>query len=431
LLKDRHFDIVICDFNLGVGQDGQQLLEEMRTTKAITHLTQWVIVTAETSKDMVMGAVEFQPDDYLAKPFAFDTFKLRLDKWVRRINDLAPFLTALDKEDSATIVATAQSVIDHQPRYRAWARRMLVSTWIENNELDTAETYLNEILQKRQQDWAMFELARIQMRRGEFTKAALILQEVISTNPNNVGAYDQLARCYFKLKQLDKAQHTLIRGIQISPRNLHRQRHLAEISRELQDYPVATKAFKEVLTLATYSRHESPDHYINLAETLNTAARKGTEQDLKNPSQQALQTAQKMSQRYNEEMPLQLKSRMIQAESLDIQGLTSARDGELTKLHSMAMRHVDEIKPDLALAIAGTHYRFEKQHIGDEWVDALRQHHANDNDFQQKLLMSQSEPVSVRAKKRAAEHNGLGNQAYKSGDFVAALSHFSKALEFS
>ncbi|MEX0584739.1 MAG: response regulator, partial [Natronospirillum sp.] len=165
LLKDRHFDIVICDFNLGVGQDGQQLLEEMRTTKAITHLTQWVIVTAETSKDMVMGAVEFQPDDYLAKPFAFDTFKLRLDKWVRRINDLAPFLTALDKEDSATIVATAQSVIDHQPRYRAWARRMLVSTWIENNELDTAETYLNEILQKRQQDWAMFELARIQMRR--------------------------------------------------------------------------------------------------------------------------------------------------------------------------------------------------------------------------------------------------------------------------
>ncbi|MEX0584432.1 MAG: tetratricopeptide repeat protein, partial [Natronospirillum sp.] len=230
---------------------------------------------------------------------------------------------------------------------------------------------------------------------------------------------------------LDKAQHTLIRGIQISPRNLHRQRHLAEISRKLQDYPTATKAYKEVLTLATYSRHESPDHYINLAETLNTAARKGTEQDLKNPSQQALQTAQKMSQRYNEEMPLQLKSRMIQAESLDIQGLTSARDGELTKLHSMAMRHVDEIKPDLALAIAGTHYRFEKQHIGDEWVDALRQHHANDNDFQQKLLMSQSEPVSVRAKKRAAEHNGLGNQAYKSGDFVAALSHFSKALEFS
>lgn len=431
ILKDRPIDIVICDFNLGPGQDGQQLLEEMRSTRAITHMTQWVIITAETSKDMVMGAVENQPDDYLAKPFAFDTFKLRLEKWVKRINTLQPLLTALDSNETDAIVTACEETIAHQPRYRAWARKILISTLIQDKQLDKAEKLLNAILEKRQQDWALHDKARVAMLRNDVPAAVTMLEEVITTNPNNMAAYDDLAECFQRLKQTEKAQQTLLNATRISPRNLKRQRTLAELSRKERDYPVATRAYKEVLTLATNTRHDRPENYINLVETLNQAARSGLDQELNNASRQALQVAQRMGQQYPENIPLQIKSRILQADSLDIQGLESARDGELKKVFDSAMRHLPELKQDFGMDIATAFYRYDKQQQGDDWVEALRKHYADDVAYQQKLLVLQSEPVSERAKKRAAEYNKAGNTSYREEDYKTALHHFSQALEYS
>lgn len=431
LLKDRHFDMVICDFNLGPGQDGQQLLEEMRTTQAITRMTQWVIITAETSRDMVMGAVEYQPDDYLAKPFAYDTFKLRLEKLVKRMYALQPLLTAMDSDDHDSLVSACEDIIDTQPRYRAWARKVLINALIQQQQLTRAEQLLDEVLEKRQQDWALYEKARIQMHNGRYNPAIALLMEVVNTNPNNVAAYDSLAECYQKLGQHDKAQEALLNAVRVSPRKLERQRKLAEISRDQHDFVIATRAYREALTLASNTRHDTPVNYINLAETLNTAARRGADKDLRNASRQAQQVAQRMTQRFPEKVPLQIKGRLIQAESLDIQGLEAPRDNELDKVFDLSMRNIESIRQPLALEIANDFYRFEKQDQGDQWIDALRRQHETDKPFQQQLLILQSEPVSERSRKRAAVHNKAGNEAYRTGDFRNALKHFTRALEYS
>ena len=53
----------------GSGKNGQQLLEETRVSGLIDSSKFCFVITAETSRDMVMGAVAYQPDAYLAKPF--------------------------------------------------------------------------------------------------------------------------------------------------------------------------------------------------------------------------------------------------------------------------------------------------------------------------------------------------------------------------
>ncbi len=431
LLKNHHFDIVVCDFNLGQGQDGQQLLEEMRGTAAISHLTQWVIITAETSKDMVMGAMECQPDDYLAKPFAFDTFKLRLDKWVKRLHALQPLLSAMDGDDQSVIIAAAEQAIAEHPRYRVWARKVKINALIHSGDLDAAEAELNGILERRQQDWALYEKARVQMLRHKFRNAIILLEEVLNTNPNNVAAFDRLAACYLELKKPEKAQAALLKAIRLSPRNLRRQRQLAEISRRQRDYNIATKAYREVLSLASNTRHDTPINYINLATTLNTAARHGLDLDLRNASRQALQVSQRMMHRFPENVPLQIKSRMMQVDSLDIQGLTNPRDSEINKVYDLAMRNVDAIKPDFGIEIAEHFYHYEKKEQGDQWVNTLRSHHQDDPPLQEKLMLLQSEPVSERDRKRAAEANHQGNESYRAGHFRDSLRHFKRALEYS
>ena len=65
----NQYDVILCDYNLGDGQNGQQLLEEIMHRHLIPYGTIYIMITAENSQNMVMAAVEYRPDGYLNKPF--------------------------------------------------------------------------------------------------------------------------------------------------------------------------------------------------------------------------------------------------------------------------------------------------------------------------------------------------------------------------
>lgn len=53
-MRAKRYDIVLCDYNLGSGMDGQQLLETARAQGLIGYGTTFLMVTAENSSEMVM-----------------------------------------------------------------------------------------------------------------------------------------------------------------------------------------------------------------------------------------------------------------------------------------------------------------------------------------------------------------------------------------
>ena len=88
LLKNQTFDVILSDYNLGNGKDGQQLLEEVRHSKLIPNTATYLMVTAETSIEMVMGAIEYQPDGYLTKPINRAMLEQRLGSLIKQRNAL-------------------------------------------------------------------------------------------------------------------------------------------------------------------------------------------------------------------------------------------------------------------------------------------------------------------------------------------------------
>ena len=72
MMEENKYDIVLCDYNLGSGKDGQQVLEDARHRNLINMATIFIMVTAESTKAMVMGAIEHEPDSYVSKPFSKD-----------------------------------------------------------------------------------------------------------------------------------------------------------------------------------------------------------------------------------------------------------------------------------------------------------------------------------------------------------------------
>ena len=78
-LIEQHYDVILCDYNLGEGRNGQQLLEEVMHRHIIPYGTIYIMITAENTQAMVMAAVEYRPDGYLNKPFPKDLLIKRLE----------------------------------------------------------------------------------------------------------------------------------------------------------------------------------------------------------------------------------------------------------------------------------------------------------------------------------------------------------------
>jgi CheY-like chemotaxis protein len=54
-LESGNYDVVLCDFNLTTGRNGQQLLEEAKVRKLIGPTCIWIMVSAEKKPGMDHG----------------------------------------------------------------------------------------------------------------------------------------------------------------------------------------------------------------------------------------------------------------------------------------------------------------------------------------------------------------------------------------
>jgi DNA-binding response OmpR family regulator len=84
----QRYDIILCDYNLGQGKDGQQVLEEARFREFMSPSTIFVMITAENTMDMFMGVLEYSPDDYLIKPFTKEALGKKLRDLIRKKENL-------------------------------------------------------------------------------------------------------------------------------------------------------------------------------------------------------------------------------------------------------------------------------------------------------------------------------------------------------
>ncbi|MFB9158284.1 response regulator [Chromobacterium violaceum] len=110
-LRGRRYDVVLCDYNLGLGMNGQELLEAMRRAGALPLSTLWVMITGERNYGQVASAAELVPDDYILKPFTSQQLLDRLEAAARRKAWLAPAHRLLDKGKTEQAIQTLGGLI--------------------------------------------------------------------------------------------------------------------------------------------------------------------------------------------------------------------------------------------------------------------------------------------------------------------------------
>ncbi|WP_044618448.1 tetratricopeptide repeat-containing response regulator [Gynuella sunshinyii] len=432
LIQKNFFHVVLCDFNLGTGMDGQQLLEELRYSKTLSYQTTYVMVTAETSREMVMGAVEIHPDDYLAKPYAFDSLAARWKRWIQRNNDLKVVLTALDDGEVGLIIDECNRIIQQNPRYRAWAQKLLSETLIKTEQLAQAEILLSEWQSRREQPWIWLELARISFASGDLTQAESYVGKVIELHPNYAQAYDLLADIYRRKNGLQRQYETLQTAVKISPRNHKRQDKLARVSYRLDDLQAASKALKDSISLKNHtSLHNIEDYQRLLAIQVESCSL-----DDQRHRRHYVAEITNALKRIQEAFPDQAESGLtekfykMQLKAISTPDFKPGEE-EMNSLFEQISGELENSSGELGLSVASFFYEHGRMDQADQLVNRLRAKDPDKEDFVHRLNELQSEPITKDSRKEAARLNAIAKRHYEQKNVDRAMQFFERALEIS
>ncbi|MBZ0069983.1 MAG: response regulator, partial [Thiobacillus sp.] len=116
-VKSKPCDFILCDYNLGDGRDGQQLLEELRHSNLISPETVFIMVTAESFYEKVVATAELAPDDYMIKPFSAEVLHSRLESVLQRKRAFREVHRHLLAHNLEAAILACDEIIRSRPKY--------------------------------------------------------------------------------------------------------------------------------------------------------------------------------------------------------------------------------------------------------------------------------------------------------------------------
>ncbi|HEU4851497.1 MAG TPA: tetratricopeptide repeat protein, partial [Telluria sp.] len=271
-LGKKSYDIILCEYDLGNGQDdgqdGQQLLEDLRHHRLIGMLTIFIMITSEGVYSKVVSAAELTPTDYILKPFTVDMLNGRIARALERRAAFVPTYVLIGQGDLRAAIRSCAAGEVATPRYAADFMRLRAELHMNLGELQQAEEQYHAILATKPVGWAQLGLARSLVGQERFEEAAQMLTALIASNPRFMAAYDLLAQCHENAGRNGDAKRVLEEAVAVSPNMVRRLRHLGHVAMDAGDVQAAEKSYKQVLARSRYSEFRDPEDHVNLTRSL-------------------------------------------------------------------------------------------------------------------------------------------------------------------
>jgi DNA-binding response OmpR family regulator len=267
MCKDRQFDLIICSFNLQQGKDGYQLYEELKVRRIQKLSTGFIFISAETDPSLVYSVLELQPDEFLAKPYTMRDLQSRIERVLRRKQELMPIYMWMEQGR----LDRALQQLDHMlaegqnPKLVPVLLRFKGDLLLQLADYDKAQLFFRSVLAVQPFNWARMGLVKTLLAKGDVQLASSEMQQLDQKGETRLFALEQLAELEFRREEFEQAQLHLEQATQLAPRNLFRQQKLQQLSRLNHDYERQYKAARDMVKFARYSMYEQPELYLNLA----------------------------------------------------------------------------------------------------------------------------------------------------------------------
>ncbi|MGR9053125.1 MAG: response regulator [Gammaproteobacteria bacterium] len=426
-MEKEKFDIVLCDYNLGPGKNGQQVLEEARFRKLLPYNAIFVMVTAEQHFSKVLGVMECKPDEYITKPFNAQQLAVRLQRNQERRDYLTEIERVLDLGFlSPAIRLCEQKLSQGDRRMRSHLLKLRAELAIDVGDFDKASAIYHEVLAQRDVYWARLGLGMVAFFRNQYEQALPIFRQLIDEQPMQLEAYDWLIKIYEARGDYASARQMLQKAVELSPQAILRQQKLAAVADKTEQLDVAEQAYKNAVALGKYSVHKSSGDYAGLARVY-------AKNDF---NQAALTTLKEMRQTFINNSEAELRAALLESEiyrQTEEQGLSDIAFATAKQL----CRDDSTIPKVLRLDFARICYLMGDVELGDSQVELLLRNNIDDERFIteiRNMLMQvdqagQSESLIRHIKQELVGINNKGIDLYKRGQLSDAANVFEEAIK--
>ncbi|MCR6652812.1 MAG: tetratricopeptide repeat protein [Cellvibrionaceae bacterium] len=428
LCSQNRYDIVICDYNLGMGKDGQQVLEEVRYLRVLLMTSLFVMLTGESSREMVLGALECQPDDYITKPYTEASLRTRLNRAIVRHEALLHIKKAISDGNYQRAVDACNEMIRSQSRYANDCLKMKAQLLFLLRQLAEAKQLYESVLDKKPVVWAKLGLGKTLLAMGKLDSAEDILEDVIREDNRYIEAHDLLADVFMAKNDILSAQKAIERASQVSPKSVHRHRRLAELADINGDDELAAKCHQNAIKWGINSCYESAQDYFNYARKVSDVVRGG-----KDPSEgsilvkHAVSYLERARKRYDNAPEVEAQSHMVEAQLFHSQGKMSKAQESTAKAKKL-YNNLRSPSADASLELARTLHTMNEEEQARAILTSLAASHPKDEKLLRIIDGITGEPISDDGKQVATRLTRAGISSYEARDFDNAIDVFNQAI---
>ncbi|MDP5240727.1 response regulator [Uliginosibacterium sp. 31-16] len=265
-LRDQNFDIILCEYHLGEGQDGQHLLEDLRSHHLIPLATLFLMITGESQHEKVISAAELAPNDYILKPFSSDKLLSRLSRALEKRDLFMPIYKLIEAGNTLEAISACRQGETDNPQYVIDFMRLRAELHLIAGQANEAQEAYRQVIESRVVPWAKLGLAKTFYMQKRFGEAEEQLQSLLDENAMYLDAYDWLAKTREASGRIHEAKETLEEAVKVSPHTVRRLRKLGEVSAECGDMETATKMMTTVVNKGKYSDFRDPEDHVSLVK---------------------------------------------------------------------------------------------------------------------------------------------------------------------
>ncbi|TXI94968.1 MAG: tetratricopeptide repeat protein [Burkholderiaceae bacterium] len=425
-IQNKVFDLVLCEYDLGVGQDGQQLLEDVRHHKLTPLSTIFIMVTAERAYAKVVSAAELAPSDYLLKPFTADMLLERVLKAIEKRKAFVEVHSLMEQGFVRESIAACISGESVHPKYAIDFMRLRAELHVILGEASEAELLYQKLYEMKAVAWARLGLAKTLFMQGRYQEAEDILTSLVNENNKYMDAYDWLAKTHEAIGALPEAKQVLDTAVSVSPHGVRRLRKLGALALETGDIETAETVLKKVVSKAKFSEFRDPEDHVKL---VNALVKKGDHDQAKS----VIRDLEKnMVGLKKTEACRAISAAMVHASTGD------ARLIEELEAAVLASREDIGLSNDLKIGLAKTCLENNKEEAASEVIMEVMRNAPNQNLVNKAMGVFESagkghlgKELAQRSQKEVKDLVALGVQKAKEGDFRGSVELMSSAARKS
>ncbi len=450
--KSTKYDLILSDYNLGPKKDGQQLLEELQHEQLIKSNCIFIMITAENTTSMVMAAVEYVPDSYIAKPFNGNLLRTRLEKAFSKKAAMLEINRAIRNKQWQEALSLCESVKEKYPKYRMSCLRASITALQNLGQLDAALRIAQKITTSRNIPWALESIGEIYFLKKDYEKALRTFQQLIQEFPMSVDGYDWLAKIQQKLGKTKEAQRTIEDAIQRSPRVLQRQKKLGELAELNNDYATMANAYRCAIKYGQHSSFSSESEYLQLSSAISDQIRQdlassSTEIESKENSDEqtncenknnakkvdigkltaeANRTLEQVSEKFPKSPTTNFRLKIAKSSLLKANGQIEAAEKLMETIVQDYQNLGQQLSEDASIEVAKSLLKSGQTEFADEVIETAIKQNFDNTDFIIRAAKVCDKPEILKLCKQASKLNNLGIEYFEQNDYQNAANAFSQ-----